>query len=100
MLHTHLAHPDVYGDQPVIVTTSLAKLKVEFDFAAEDQDDLTRGLHPFAINNGNAEQQSASLLNATKFGMLAAGSVGVQQKDLEDLLAIGKCSMFQFHSWC
>jgi len=87
MLCSHLVHLNAYGDQPPIITMSLAKMIVEFDFAAEDQDDLMRGMHPFAINNGNAEQRRASLLNATKFDMLATGLVGVQLKDLEDLLA-------------
>jgi len=61
MLQEHIMHPNSYEDQAAIVRQSLAKMVIEFDFAPEDQDDLGRGLQPFIINNGNAEQWSASL---------------------------------------
>jgi len=87
LLRTRVTHPNSYGDEPPIVTPSLAKMIIEFDFAPEDQDDLSQGLQPFAINNDNAEQRSASLLNANKFNLLEAGLVGLQLHDLEMLLA-------------
>ena len=56
MLRAHITHPNSYGDQPPIVTPSMAKMMIKFNFASEDQDNLSRGLQPFIINNGNAEQ--------------------------------------------
>ena len=80
-------HPNSYGDQPPIVTPSMVKMIIEFDFIYEDQDDLSRGLQLFIINNGNAEQLSVSLQNVTKFDLLKAGSVGLQLCDLEELIS-------------
>ena len=65
-----IMHPSSYGNLAAIVIPSLAKMIIEFDFAPEDQDDLRRGLQLFIIKNGNAEQPSASLLNANKFNLL------------------------------
>jgi len=63
------------------------KMIVEFDFAPEDQEDLSQGMQPFIINNRNADQRNASLINAMKFDMLESSSIGLQLQDLETLLA-------------
>ena len=76
-------HPNSVSDEPPIITLSLAKIIIKIDFAPEDQDNLSQGLQPFAINNGNAEQRSASLLNANRFDLLKACSVGLQLCDLK-----------------
>ena len=78
-----ITHSKAYGDQPPIVTPSLAKMIVEFNFAPEDQDDLSRGLQPFVISNGNVDQRNASLINAMKFGRIGL----LQLQDLKALLA-------------
>ena len=62
-------------------------MSVKFDFSCKDQDDLSWGMQPFIINNGNAEQRNASLINEMKFDMLELGSIGLQLQDLETLLA-------------
>ena len=61
----HSTAPTTYCNVPLIVTASIASMITEFDFVAADPDQLSIGLQPFIINNGTAEQRSASLATVT-----------------------------------
>jgi hypothetical protein len=70
-----------------IVTAKLVQDLLSFNFVGDSADDISTGLHPFLITDGNAEQRHGNLEVARLYGLLTSGDVNCSLSDLDALKA-------------
>jgi hypothetical protein len=70
-----------------IVTAKLVQDLLSFNFVGDSADDISTGLHPFVITDGNAEQRHGNLEVARLYGLLTSGDVNCSLSNLDALKA-------------